>query len=142
MLSIQAAQAAFTAGIRTFVLGLSVSTATDAHLQRVANAGVGQDPATGTAPYYPADNPAALQAAFDSIISGVVSCDLQLDGTITPEQAAAGHVTLNGNPLVYGTDWTLVGDDIIRLTGQACTDLQNSTNPMVNGIFPCGEILE
>jgi hypothetical protein len=140
-LSIAAAQAAFTAGIRTFVLGLSVSTATDQHLQRVANAGVGQDPVSGTAPYYPADNPTALAAAFDAIIGGVVSCDLTLDGDITPSQASSGEVRLNGNLLTYGTDWTLMGTNVITLTGQACTDLMNSTNPTVTAEFPCGAVI-
>jgi len=140
--SIQAAQAAFTAGIRTFVLGLSVSTATDQHLQQVANAGAGQPPATGTAPYYPADNPDALAAAFDAIITGVVSCDLTLDGDVSPEQAASGTVLLNGNPLTYGTDWTLLGTNVIHLEDGACTILQNSTNPTVTANFPCGAVIE
>jgi hypothetical protein len=142
MLSVQAAQNAYAAGIRVFVLGLSVTTATDQHLQQVANAGVGQDPVTGTAPYYPADNPAALAAAFDSIIMGVTSCDLTLDGDISPDQAAAGTVLLNGSPLMYGTDWTLVGTNVIHLEGAACTALQNSTNPNVTAHFPCGAVIE
>ena len=141
-LSIQAAQAAYAAGIRTFVLGLSVTTSTDQHLQQVANAGVGQDPATGTAPYYPADNPAALAAAFDSIIMGVASCDLSLDGDISPEQAAAGSVILNGMPLQYGSDWTLVGTNTIHLEPGACMILQQSPNPTVTATFPCGAIID
>jgi hypothetical protein len=141
---IAAAQAAYAANIPTFVLGIAPASDTglNAHLQQVANAGAGQDPVTGTATYYPASNPMALADAFATIIGGVVTCDLQLDGAITPEQAANGQVTLNGNPLAYGTDWTLIGDDIIRLTGQACTDLMNSTNPSVVGTFPCGGVIE
>ena len=136
------AAAAYAAGIRVFVLGLSVNDQTDAHLRQVANAGVGQDPATGTATYYPADNPTALADAFDAIIGGVASCDLVLDGDITEGQAAAGTVLLNGNPLTYGTDWTLVGTNTIHLEAGACMTLQNSTNPTVTGTFPCGTIIE
>ena len=141
-LSIQRAQEAFAAGIRVYVLGLGVSAQTNAHLQQVANAGVGQDPVTGTAPYFPADNPAALAMAFDTIIGGVLSCELMLDGDITPSQAANGIVRLNGMLLMYGTDWELVGTNIIRLLGAACQTLQGSTNPTVTAEFPCGAVIE
>ena len=143
-LSIAAAQAAFTAGIPTYVLGVAPSGdgALNAHLQQVANAGAGMDPVTGTATYYPADSPQALAMAFDTIIGGVVSCDLSIDGSITPDQAAAGQVLLNGQPLTYGTDWVLVGDNIIRLTGAACTMLMNTSMPNVTASFPCGGIIE
>jgi hypothetical protein len=142
--SIAAAQAAFAAGIRVFVLGIAPADADELndHLQQVANAGVGQDPDTGTAPYYPASNPAALEAALDAIIGGVASCDLTLDGDITEAQAEAGTVLLNGNPLTYGTDWTLVGMNIIHLEPGACALLQGTPNPTVTGTFPCGTIIE
>jgi hypothetical protein len=139
---VQTAQAAYAAGIRVFVLGLSVNSATDEHLRQVANAGAGQDPVTGTAVYYPADNPTALAAAFDTIIGGVASCDLVLDGDITEAQAAAGTVLLNGSPLMYGTDWTLVGMNTIHLEPGACEILQSTSNPTVTGTFPCGTIIE
>jgi hypothetical protein len=135
------AQMAFTAGIRTFVLSVGTNVGQQ-HLQEVANAGVGMDPATGNAMFYVANNPMQLAMAFDAIIGGVASCDLMLDGDITPAQAAAGLVTLNGMPLTYGTDWTLVGSNIIRLTGSACATLMGSSNPSVSGTFPCGGIVE
>jgi hypothetical protein len=140
-LTVAQAQNAFNAGIRTFILSVGTAVANQ-HLQQVANAGVGMDPVTGTAPYYVADNPAQLAMAFDAIIGGVISCDLMLDGDITPAQAAAGYVTLNGMVLVYGTDWTLVGSNIIRLMGSACATLQGSSMPTVAGTFPCGGIIE
>jgi hypothetical protein len=43
--------------------------------------------------------------------------------------------------LMYGTDWTLVNGNIIRLLGQACTNFKNSTNPMVSASFPCGSVI-
>jgi hypothetical protein len=141
MQSVAAATALFTAGIRTFVLSVG-NGVQNQHLQEVANAGAGEPITTGTAPYFVADNPAELAMALDQIIGGVVSCELDLDGQITVQQAQDGTVTLNGNPLTYGTDWELVDSDTIRLLGQACTDLQNSTMPMVVGVFPCGGIIE
>jgi hypothetical protein len=143
-LSIAAAQAAFTAGIQTFVLGVAPSGdgALNAHLQQVANAGAGMDPQTGNATYYPADSPQALAMAFDTIIGGVVSCDLMINGSITQDQAAAGQVRLNGMLLTYGTDWVLVGDNIIRLQGAACTTLMGTSMPNVTASFPCGIIID
>ena len=141
MYSIQHAQAAFAAGIRVFVLSVGTDVG-NAHLQKVANAGAGQDPDTGTAPYYVATSPAALAAAFDAIIGGVASCDLVLDGDITVSQAEAGTVLLNGSPLMYGTDWTLVGMNTIHLEPGACEILQSTSNPTVTGTFPCGSIIE
>jgi hypothetical protein len=141
MQSVAAATALFNAGIRTFVLSVG-NGVQNQHLQEVANAGVGMPIQTGMAPYFVADDPAELAMQLDQIIGGVVSCELDLDGQITIDQAMNGTVTLNGNPLMYGTDWELVDADTIRLLGQACADLQGSTNPDVVGVFPCGGIIE
>lgn len=138
------AQAAFAAGIRVFVLSVGTGVA-NSHLQEVANAGVGLAPNTGppnAAPYYVANSPAALTAAFESIIGGVVSCELDLDGSVQPDQGATGTVTLNGNRLTFGTDWELVDGNTIRLLGAACAMLNSTTNPQVSASFPCGSIVD
>ena len=142
MQSLAAAQAAYAAGIRTYVLGVAVDGGTAAHLQQVANVGAGMDPVTGNAPYYSADNPASLAAAFQAIISGVVSCEVMLDGDINQDQAELGIVRLNGMILMYGTDWELVGTNVIRLLGAACQTFLGSSNPTVTAEFPCGAIIE
>jgi hypothetical protein len=134
--SIAAAAASFSAGIRLFVLAVG-NGINDGHLQAVANAGAG----TANAPYFVANTPADLRAAFDQIITSVVSCELQISGTIDESQAAAGVVTANGMTLTYGTDWELVNGNTIRLLGQACTDLKASPNPMVSASFPCGAVI-
>jgi hypothetical protein len=134
--SVNAAAASFAAGIRLFVLAVG-NGINDDHLQAVANAGAG----AANSPFFVANTPQDLQTAFESIIGGVLSCELTINGTITPEQAAGGNVMLNGTTLTFGTDWELVGGSTIRLIGQACTDLKSSANPMVNGTFPCGVVL-
>ncbi|MBP6628319.1 MAG: VWA domain-containing protein [Kofleriaceae bacterium] len=139
--TVAAAQRAFTAGIRLFVLSVGNDVG-NAHLQQMANAGAGQDPATGTAPFYLGDNPASLTAAFDAIIGGVLSCDLDLDGNVNPAQAASGTVTLNGTALTFGSEWELVDSNSIRLIGAACTTLQGATNPTVSASFPCGAVVD
>ncbi len=138
--SINAAAASYAAGIRLFVLAVG-NGINDSHLQRVANAGAGVPQGMPDAEFFVANSPAELSAAFDTIIGGVLSCELAISGSVTPEQAAAGTVNLNGMPLQFGTDWELVNGSTIRLIGQACTDLKASPTPMVNASFPCGAII-
>ncbi|MBV8758579.1 MAG: VWA domain-containing protein [Deltaproteobacteria bacterium] len=133
--TVVAAQHAYSAGIRVFVLG--IAGVNDSFLRQVADAGVGM----ANAPYYTANSPAQLQSAFQQIIGGVVSCDLMISGNIDPNQASGGTVTLNGQTLMYGTDWTLVGGNTIHLQGAACDRLKNSASPTVDASFPCGSVI-
>ena len=107
----------------------------------MANAGAGVQAGQPNAPYYISNTPQDLTNAFNSIIGGVISCDLMINGSVEPSQAAAGQVLLNGMQLMYGTDWTLVGGDTIRLLGAACDTLKGSTNPVVTASFPCGTVI-
>jgi hypothetical protein len=137
--SITAAKNAYTAGIRTFVLG--IAGVNDSFLQAMANAGQGVQQNQTNAKYYTANSPAELQMAFQQIIGGVVSCELNINGTVDVEQAKGGSVTLNGMQLMYGTDWEVVNGNTIRLIGAACDTLKSSTNPQVQASFPCGSII-
>lgn len=138
---INATKAAYNAGIRLIPLSVGNDIG-DAHLQDVANAGSGVMPGQPNAPLYKGTDPDGLKNAFDAIIGGVVSCDLTVNASVTQEQASAAVVRLNGRDLVFGTDWILVGDDTIRIQGQACTDLKAAAMPNVEGTFPCGVVLE
>jgi hypothetical protein len=137
--SVVAAKNAYTAGIRTLVLG--IAGVNDSFLQAMANAGQGVQQNQPNAKFYTANSPAELQMAFQQIIGGVVSCELTINGTVDPDQAKGGSVTLNGTQLMYGTDWELVNGTTIRLLGQACETLKSSTNPQVEASFPCGSII-
>ena len=139
--TVTAAQNAFTAGIKLFFLFVGDAGQAGTHPQRMANAGMGLDPVSGTAPFYEATDPAALTAAFNQIIGGVLSCELDLDGNVDVSQAASGTVILNGVPLTYGTDWELVDSNTIRLLGGACTTLTTSASPTVTAEFPCGAVI-
>lgn len=139
--SVDAAAAAYAAGIPVYVLAISANQTLLNHLQAVANAGQGHQANQPNIPYYPANNAAQLAAAFQTIINGVISCDLKLTSSIDDASAMNGTVTVNGQVLVYGTDWVLVGGNIIRLQGAACTMLKGATNPMVNATFPCGSVI-
>jgi hypothetical protein len=139
--TVAATRAAFQAGIR--LIPLSVGTVIDnEHLQEVANAGAGVAAGQPNAPLYRGNNPAELKAAFDTIINGVVTCDLTINGQVTQDDAAGAYVLLNGRQIIFGTDWILVGNNVIRLQGAACTELKTSAQAIVNGTFPCGVTIE
>lgn len=138
--TIDAASAAFAAGIQVFILSVGADVS-NSHLQQVANAGVGQPITTGTAPFYRANNQAELSAAFDTIIGGVVSCQLTLDGEVSVDAGQDGTVTLGGTTLAYGTDWVLVNGTTIELVGDACTRLQTEPGIALTAEFPCGAIV-
>lgn len=146
-LSVSAAQSAYTAGIRTIVLSVGNDVGDD-HLQQVANAGAGADPATGTEPFYKANDPAELSAALASIITGILSCEFDLSGDVDTSRAAEGIVTLSnsggtcaaGGTLSHGTDWELVDANTIRVLGGACDALKAGTCTM-QATFACGIIV-
>ncbi|MBA3457383.1 MAG: VWA domain-containing protein [Deltaproteobacteria bacterium] len=134
--TVAAAAAAHAAGIPVYVLAINTGTST--HFQDVANAGQGS---TSNVTYYPVTNAAGLQAAFQTIINGVISCDLSLTSSIDATQAMNGTLTINGVTLTYGTDWVLVGGNVIRVQGAACNTLKASANPVVQATFPCGSVI-
>ncbi|MFN0250109.1 MAG: vWA domain-containing protein [Kofleriaceae bacterium] len=136
--SVAAARAAYTAGIPVYVLAINQNSQ---HFQDVANAGQGHVAGQPNITYYPTTNAADLAAAFQTIINGVISCDLSLTATIDDGQAMNGTVVVNGMTLQYGVDWILVGGNVIRVQGAACTALRNSANPMVSAQFPCGSVI-
>ena len=145
-LSVTAAQQAFTAGIRTIVLSVGDEVGDD-HLQQVANAGAGQPIATGTAQFYKANNPAELSAALSSIITGVLSCEFDLSGTVDVSRAAEGYVEMSGGgcsrqgQLTFGTDWEMVDDDTIRIRGGACDALKAGACTL-QATFACGIVVD
>jgi len=138
--TVQAAKAAYAAGIRLYIIG--IAGIADQFLQDMANAGTGVQQGQPNAMYYTSNSPGQMVTAFQQIIGGVLSCDLQLSGTVDTTQASSGTVTLNGTPLQYGTDWTLVNGSTLELLGNACTTLKGSTNPVVDAQFSCGAVIQ
>lgn len=124
--------------IPVYVLAMNLD---NTHFQEVANVGQGAPRYTGSTQYYTVANKAQLQAAFQTIINGVLSCDLELTQPIDMTKAEQGTVTLNGQVLDYPSDWSLVGPTTIRLEGAACTELKETPNPTIMVKFPCGSVL-
>jgi hypothetical protein len=135
---VQSARASYTAGIPVYVLSINLMSQ---HFQDVANAGQGHQPGQPNIPYYLANNAQQLKQAFDTIIAGVISCDLSLTSSIDASQAMSGTVVVNGMTLTYGTDWILVNGNVIRVLGAACTALKSTPNPTVSASFPCGSVI-
>jgi hypothetical protein len=136
--AIAAAQAAFGMDIGTYVISVGNDVGED-HLQDLANAGVGL-PIDGAenAPFWQALDAQGLAEAFDTIINGVRSCVLTVDGEINPEKACDGSVRIDGEeiPCEDPNGWTLLSPTEIELQGDAC-DLIQSGEHTVDATFPC-----
>jgi hypothetical protein len=140
--SVAAAQRAYAAGVKIFYLFVGSAAQAGNHPQKMANAGIGLDPDTGKAKFYVATDPGQLAQSFKDIIGGVLSCDLKLTGQVDPIAAQGGIVTMNGNLLTYGTDWTVDMDGVtLRILGNACNTLKASADPQVDATFECGAVI-
>jgi hypothetical protein len=133
----------FQGGVQTYVLSVGNDVG-DQHLQAVANAGVGAAPGQN-APFWKADNPQGLEDALATIIGGVMSCTVELNGEITDAQGACeeGTVLLNNVPLVCGdpNGWQVADATHIELLGTACDEFKLSATTVLDAKFPCDVII-
>lgn len=142
--AVQAAANAYAAGMELYVLwvGQLTNNGTRGHIQDVADAGVGQT----DAPFWIGTDPEDLETEFRSIISGSISCDIQMaERFVDPEKACEeGDVRLDGLPLACSdTDgWRVKpgDDDVIELVGSACDTLK-SGDVTFTAEFPCGTVV-
>lgn len=118
--SVDAVEAAFDAGIRTYVI--SVGDA-DNHFQDLANAGAGLD---AGAKYFAALNQSELTDAFDNIISGVRECIFQLKGEVSSGSESECSVSINNNSVEFNGEngWRLNTASQMELLGSACETIQ------------------
>lgn len=138
-LSVSSTADAFAAGIRTYVLSVGTEVA-NAHLQDVANAGVGHTAGTADAPYWVATDATELRTALASIASGALPCTVELMGRIDPARACEGTVTLGPDALACGTDWHAIDETHIGLSDSTCARLRSTTDDLV-GMFPCDVVV-
>ena len=139
---VAATEAARAADISTYVISVGRET-NEAHLQDVANAGVGLPVGGATnSPFYRGDKPADLVDAFDKIIAGVRSCSFSMDQAVEPDTAAErGVVTLDGVTLQHGTDWRLSDSQTLELLGDACDTILAGSDHELNAEFSCGIVI-
>jgi hypothetical protein len=139
--TVKAAQAAHAQGIGLFVMGVSSDIA-PSHLQAMANAGAGLDPATAppaAAKYYVAsDNQTDLAAQLSGIIGSTRTCTFHLQGTVDTGHAGEGIVTLGGATLGYNdpNGFRLNGPSDLEILGTACNKIKNENTELVVR-FPC-----
>lgn len=138
-LSVAAVVSAHDQGISTYVISLaSDSQLSPVHLKDLAVAGAGGDP---TAEAFTALDTAAVEAAFNTIISGVRSCDFRLEGRVESSDAREGSLVLDGQSLVFeGPDgWSMTNERTVRLLGAACDAVLRGASELAIS-FPCDAI--
>lgn len=127
--------------IDLFVLSVGSDVA-DAHLQRVANVGVGKaiDETADPATFYVANSPDELVAAFGDIIRGARECKFTVDnGRVT--DASEGTVELNGEELAYPDEWDMLDETTLEIKGDACQTYLNAEVAQITAEFPCDAVI-
>jgi len=141
-LSVSAVQNAFKKQITTFVISVGNEVG-ETHLRAVANAGQGLAVDVDQMNrFYRANSQAELATAFDSIVNGVRSCVLALNGTVDTASASTGSVILDGKALAFNdpNGWKLNSPTVLELQGTACSAIKNGDHDLKIS-FPCGVII-
>jgi hypothetical protein len=145
--AVNAAARAHGLDIDVFVLwvGVLADSGIEAHLQDVANAGVGNPPQD--APFWVGETADGLEIAFRDIVSDSISCEIPINkpfNEFTLDQACnEGEVRLNETLLNCPSDWRVKDEppyNVIELLGSAC-DTFKSGQVDFTAEFPCGTII-
>lgn len=140
-LSLAAAQRAFEAGIRVYVVSVGDQVG-EQHLQDMANAGSGLAVGgTENAEYFVALSPQDLVDAFGTIVGGVAGCVFTMNGSVDPAKGSQGLVALDGTELEYGTDWIMLDGKSFEILGDSCEIIKDGSLHHVSAAFPCGVIV-
>lgn len=141
--SVAAVTRAYERDIKTFVISVGEGSVPLAHLQDVANAGMGVPDGGADAPYYEAANADMLREALEAITGGILSCTIRLDGRIDPATACNGTVRVNGTPVPCDdpNGWRPVDESHIELVGEACDRVSSLAGVTIDASFPCDVIL-
>lgn len=139
-LVIEATQSAYNNDIKTYVISVGLDTSS-AHLQEVANVGVGKprDEAIDPAPFYETIDQTELLQAFQNIIGDFVSCQYEINGQINPDDICSGKVLVDNKEINCGTDWDVQGN-ILEIYGQSCDILKDGNVHTIDAKFPCDTI--
>jgi hypothetical protein len=126
-----------TPSVRTFVVGIGDGTASDpSALNSWAEAG--HTARTGATEYYQVNNTADLQAAFQAIVNGVVSCTYQL--SMKPSDASLIVAYINGVAVpqdpTNGTSYD-AGTNSLVFNGSSCDQLKAGGAATLDIIYGC-----
>lgn len=140
-----AVAAALTAGIKTFVVGISTGGTADATLSKMADAG-GLARMGTTPSYYPVSNTADLATAIRTLIGVAATCTFQIgpnpttDGTTSLDRI---DVLGDGNAIsrdpshTNGYDYTDDTMQSIQVYGALCDQIMSGTIKDVTVTFRC-----
>jgi hypothetical protein len=137
--SVAAVEAAFTAGVTTFVISVGDQVGED-HLRELANLGQGFPADDDMDRFYRADDAASLAQAFEDIVNGVRGCIFTLDGIVTGD-GHEGTVTVDGTAVTQNdpNGWRLNNPSEVELLGTTC-ELVKTGDHAIDVSFPCGVI--
>ncbi len=126
-----------TPPVRTFVVGIGDGTSSDpSALNSWAEAG--HTARTGATEYYQVNNTADLQAAFQAIVNGVVSCTYQL--SMKPSDASLIVAYINGVAVpqdpTNGTSYD-TGTNSLVFNGTSCTQLKSGGSATLDIVYGC-----
>ncbi len=131
--ALSAVQRAHAAGIDVYVLGISDDIAST-KLQQLANAGKGKPldrvwgiDADAAQPYRADSSVVGLTAQFADLLNRIPFCQVNLQRDVASDEASAGQVSLDGQPLSYSDSngFELVDSRHLEIVGQACDALKS-----------------
>ena len=131
--------------ITTFIISVGGDT-TPAHMQAMANAGQGVSADDPDATWWEATDAAGLADAFDSIINGVRSCVMDLEGKMVAgkeELCKVSYATESETTPLSMSDengWRVNSESQIELLGDACEAIK-SGNVTAKVECPCDAVV-
>lgn len=148
--AVEAVQDAFDLDIRSFIISVGSGTVTANHLDEMANAGQGLalDADDSSVSPFVAGDQDQLASALSEIVTGELSCTIELDGRITDIDTVCDDsdnvVTLDGTELTCGgrcdaddtEGWCAVDQSHIELRGAACDTLKQGQSTL-EATFGC-----
>jgi hypothetical protein len=137
--AVQAVTDAASAGVHTFVIGVSADSGDDASLNQLATAG--QEPRAGATKYYAVGSQADLISAVNAIAGQIISCSFALSST-PPGDPSLVEVDVDSTQVVrdpsHMNGWDFgPGNLSIVFYGAACAGLQMGSGSMVQAIYKC-----
>jgi hypothetical protein len=130
--------------IPVWVISLADGLNAIPELQKTANIGAGlADDASPGATIYSPKNPEELTATLTKLLGDVVTCDVQLAGTLAVSRACEGTVTMNGDKLACNNDqgWKAIDAKHIALQGEACERFKSDPTILLDARFPCDVVV-
>lgn len=124
-------------GITLFPLFVGeADAAVIAHMQEVADVGVGFPRGSGKGKFFEAKNPAELSQTLSEILRSVLTCSIRL--TTLKQRPLRGEVFIDGD-LVPAAEWALTSDTTVELLGSSCAKVKDGKPHSVSARFDlCG----